>query len=108
MQDEVQTAKSRNCEREQADNCSFGCLIRFVNVAPGYRFTQSKDAENPGLSPLDPLLRVSRSHRPSAYERTWEIPRRRFLKGLEQPLALPLLEAMAPPLQALARPAMRS
>jgi hypothetical protein len=37
--------------------------------------------------------------------RTWEIPRRRFLKGLGTAVALPLLEAMAPPLKALAGPA---
>lgn len=34
--------------------------------------------------------------------RSWQIPRRRFLKGLGTAVALPLLEAMVPPLQAVA------
>lgn len=36
---------------------------------------------------------------------TWQIPRRTFLKGLGTTMALPLLEAMRPPVNLLARPA---
>ena len=34
--------------------------------------------------------------------KSWHIPRRTFLRGLGTVLALPALEAMAPPLRALA------
>jgi hypothetical protein len=36
-------------------------------------------------------------------KQTWRIPRRTFLKGLGTTIALPLLEAMAPPMQLLAQ-----
>ncbi len=35
-------------------------------------------------------------------QRKWQIPRRTFLKGLGTAIALPMLEAMAPPIRLLA------